>query len=88
MSFLKRSDVDKLLELNPDGKTVHVFRGGLIGADWDIDEVEKFSEKMVFSGEMARSLSHGLAALDGDVWLFFATNETFKDFYEKNKFNE
>lgn len=85
MNYLKRSDVDKLLELNPDDKTIYVFRGGLFGADWRIDKVEEFADKMRFSGSVARSMKHGLAALDGNEWLFFATNENFHDFYEKHK---
>lgn len=55
---------DEAIKLLPEGDTIHTFVNipmGLIGADWDRQEViEKLrgSDKIEITGEQARSLGH------------------------------
>lgn len=77
---------DEAIKLLPEGDTIHTFVNmpmGLIGADWDRQEViEKLrgSDKIEITGEQARSLGHGLAAYNESIKyqsdiLFIETDE-------------
>ena len=61
------------VNLLPSGDTIHTFYNepfGLIGADWDrTDILQKLieSDKIEITGEMARSMSHGLAVYNDDT---------------------
>lgn len=59
---------------------VHTFRGGgvvLIGADWDIEDVETCIAKhgVTVSGDVATAMHHGLVSIDDHGPVFFATRE-------------
>ena len=58
---------EEAISLLPSGDTIHTFVDGgiaLIGADWEREDVlQKLveSDKIEITGEMARSMGHGLA---------------------------
>lgn len=77
---------NEAIKLLPESDTIHTFVNmpiGLIGADWDRQEVIKKlrgSDNIEITGEQARSLKHGLAAYNesakyqSDI-LFIETDE-------------
>jgi hypothetical protein len=68
------SDAERML---PEGDTIHTFRGGgmmLIGADWSrVLDAMRAAPTIRPSGELARSMKHGLAIHSGGSWLFIET---------------
>ena len=64
---------EQATEILPNSSDVHVFYNvtfGLVGADWDRDEViDKInnSDVLELTGNAARSMSHGLCAYDNDI---------------------
>lgn len=74
------------IELLKQGGDIHTFRnlgGMMIGTDWNrydiIDTLNKFSDTIEISGEIARGMDHGIVVNDGSV-LFIET--------DKKKINE
>lgn len=76
---------EQAIELLPDDEWIHTFYNesfGLIGADWERDEIVKKlkgSQRIELTGENARKIGHGIAAYDegsehSDV-LFIQTDE-------------
>ena len=66
--FITAREAEQLL---PDRKEIHTFVNmpfGLIGADWNrediIDKLNKNKIKIEIAGEQARSIGHGLAVYD------------------------
>lgn len=82
---------EEAIDLLPKGECIHTFYNesfGLIGADWDRDDlIEKIktSDKIELTGETARSMNHGIAVYNNDTkWhsdILFV--ETDKDKLEK-----
>lgn len=67
----------KILEMLPEGDTIHTFRGGsiLIGCDWPraqvLEHIKEFGAEI--AGERATRMGHGLAVADKTGWLFIET---------------
>lgn len=64
---------EEAVSLLPAGETVHTFinmQFGLCGADWSrkdiLDKLQK-SEIIELTGEMARSMGHGMCAYNNDA---------------------
>lgn len=82
-TFIEVDDALSRLFVSEDeegGRRVHTFRGGgmmLIGADWDLEEVEKFfaKHKPELSGPMATKMNHGVFAADKRGGVFFETKK-------------
>lgn len=66
---------EEAIGLLPEGENIHTFYNefwGLIGADWSREEVIdklKKSDKIEITGEIARSMNHGLAVFNNDTKL-------------------
>lgn len=73
---------------------VHNFRPfpmGLVGADWEIESVEKLleeAEEIEIGGENCRSMNHGLAVLKNKQVYFFEADNKKLAKYEEGKKNE
>lgn len=77
---------EQAISVLPDGGTIHTFYNpgfGLIGADWErddiLDKIEK-SDIVELTGPGARSMGHGICAYNKDTkWqsqiLFIQTDE-------------
>lgn len=85
---------EQAIKVLPDGESVHTFynpRFGLVGADWDknevIDKLRK-SDIIELTGEKARGTGHGICAYDKttkyqDDILFIETDESLLSELEK-----
>ena len=65
--------VNEAINLLPEGDTIHTFYNSglaLLGADWErqdvIDKLAK-SDKIEITGDLARSMNHGLAAYNDNI---------------------
>ena len=77
---------EQAISVLPDGETVHTFYNfgfGLVGADWErddiLDKIEK-SDIVELAGQGARGMGHGICAYNkGTKWqseiLFIETDE-------------
>ena len=76
--------LEKALAMLPDGEEIHTFSNPvpaiMLGADWSrgdvIEFLSKHADKIELTGPMATGMGHGLAVLDGERRLFFATRKT------------
>ena len=76
---------EQAISVLPEGETVHTFNPGfeLVGADWSrediIDKIQR-SDVLALTGEIARSVGHGMCAYNKNTrWpsniLFIETDE-------------
>lgn len=77
---------EQAISVLPDGETIHTFYNpgfGLVGADWErddiLDKIEK-SDIVELTGPSARGMGHGMCAYNKDTkWqsgiLFIETDE-------------
>lgn len=88
--YVTPEEAEKLL---PDKENIHTFYNmpfGLLGADWDRQEVvEKFkkSDKIEIAGPCARNIGHGLAVYNDNIkWqsevLFIETDKEKLDIFD------
>ena len=85
---------EQAISVLPDGETVHTFYNsgfGLVGADWErddiLDKIEK-SDIVELTGQGARGMGHGICAYNKDTKgqsdiLFIETDETKLSSIEK-----
>lgn len=61
---------------------------GLIGADWDIKDVEQCfnaAESIEIGGEQCRELGHGIAVIKGENVYFFEADNNKLDLLDKEE---
>jgi hypothetical protein len=73
--------LEQALKLLPEGKYIHTFRGKgvMFGADWERSDIEKALakvEEIHISGDVARTMFHGIAIINDESWLFIETAKT------------
>ena len=71
---------DEAVGMLPDGDTIHTFRSGtgiLLGVDHPRKSLlEKLkAHKIELSGQLAKSMNHGIALIDDNGPLFIETNK-------------
>lgn len=93
---------EQAISLLPEGDEIHTFYNmpfGVLGADWSRqDVIDKLNEsdKIEITGEMARSMKHGIAVYNDDTKrqsdvLFIETDENKLDAFdpiERNKMDK
>lgn len=98
----KYLSAEQAISLLPEGDEIHTFYNmpfGVLGADWSrqkvIDKLKE-SDKIEITGEMARSMKHGIAVYNDDTKrqsdvLFIETDENKLDAFdpiERNKMDK
>jgi hypothetical protein len=75
--------LEQALKLLPEGKYIHTFRnpagGMMMGGDWERSDIEKAlakAEEIHISGDVARTMFHGIAIINDESWLFIETAKT------------
>lgn len=85
---------EQAISVLPNGGTIHTFYNpgfGLVGADWELDDILDKIEKsdiVELAGQVARGMGHGICAYNKDTkWqsdiLFIETDETKLSSIEK-----